>query len=173
MARFFSTRAYLSVSDPSGLPGTYFLFIYVRFAAMACLLGPCAGFNMPTSSLFGNKNVARCGRTSTAAPLVRRLQTCMMSASLNSMTVAQLRDKLAALGDTPPSKLKKAELISRVQNLEGGAPDEDNIVGEGAQGVGNEGSDASVDSMTVGQLKEALKSRGLKVGGVKSEVCTC
>ena len=96
----------------------------------------------------------------------------MMSNSLNAMTVAQLREKLAELGDSPPSKLRKADLIARVQELAGGG-------GEGGEGGGGRVTEApgaldetvkSVEQMTVGELKEALKARGLKVGGNKPDL---
>jgi len=45
--------------------------------------------------------------------------------------------------------------------------------GDTTQGIEAEGSgekEENVDSMTVGELKEALKARGLKIGGVKGLV---
>lgn len=112
-------------------------------------------------------------------------------------------EKLAALGETPPSRLKKADLIARVIALQGvrrrpasgcplcallclhiliflamftalmpasncaGSEDGDGgAVPDGLEQGGHQFSD-KVDEMTVGELKEALRSHGLKVGGVK------
>ena len=145
-------------------------------AAVLCLATPSAGFLASPLQLFHSsaRSVgALCRPSAASLRHLRRLPPlAMMSNSLNAMTVAQLREKLAELGDSPPSKLRKADLIARVQGLAGGG-------GEGGEGGGGRVTEApgaldetvkSVEQMTVGELKEALKARGLKVGGNKPDL---
>jgi hypothetical protein len=97
------------------------------------------------------------------------------TAQLQTLTVAELREKLLKFGEKPPSKLRKAELISLLVPYIG----EDFSASENPQtSVSSPRTqidfihlrEEEVKSMTIPQLKEALKMRGLRVGGTKAEL---
>lgn len=80
----------------------------------------CDAFLVPQGPFVGTtsrRSVLALSKSG-AVPSRRPLTTSLRMAAgggLESLTVAALREKLAQLGDVPPSKLKKAELIERIQ----------------------------------------------------------
>ena len=114
--------------------------------------------------------------TSFCGSYQRKVKTAFLSlrcvaSDLESLTVSDLRAQLAKFGEKPPTKLKKADLISLL------AP----YVGDNAAALtplsdskpktaGGPLNPDDIQAMTVPQLKDELKSRGLRVGGTKPEL---
>ena len=91
--------------------------------------------------------------------------------NLESLTVSDLRTQLQKFGENPPSKLKKAELISLLapyvrDNPAAVLPSTVST----SQISGGSVDPADIQAMTVQQLKDELKARGLRVGGTKPEL---
>ena len=91
--------------------------------------------------------------------------------NLESLTVSDLRTQLQKFGENPPSKLKKAELISLLapyvrDNPAAVLPSTVST----SQISGGSLDPADIQAMTVQQLKDELKARGLRVGGTKPEL---
>ena len=93
-----------------------------------------------------------------------------VASRLESLTVADLRTQLEKFGEKPPSKLKKADLISLLVPYLGDNPLP--ILSKNGMVTKTPGTLTSdeVNQMTVQQLKDELKSRGLRVGGTRPEL---
>mmetsp|Transcript_86924 Transcript_86924/g.127137 ORF Transcript_86924/g.127137 Transcript_86924/m.127137 type:complete len:433 (+) Transcript_86924:456-1754(+) len=132
------------------------------------LLAPSFSYQLPPS--FG---LLRSGGLTPSWPRsFCRLPRLSMMAGLESRTVAQLREIITSLGGVAPSKWKKAELISCVEGLQGAPATSASDVASVAAAGGVVTQTGAYDKLTVGKLKDILKSRGLKIGGVKSELVT-
>jgi len=134
-------------------------------------------FTLPAFRLPTTHTAPRAVCLPGAAPRPQVARLVMMASPYDGMTVAVLRETLVASGATPGSKLKKAELIAMLVDGGGSAPDPAPAAkktkppsAKAAKQTKEETGGGDPGAMSVPQLKEALKSRGLKVGGNKAEL---
>jgi hypothetical protein len=149
----------------------YHVDAYISFAFSSRAIGS-VNTKIPTASFLTSTSWKR-------GPFLKHklsVSTIVCSIALDSLKISELRERLAKFGCSPPSKTKKAELITMLapylkkkttKSAAKLSTDSDKISSTNVDLLSNP---AFLHKLTVPQLKNELKSRNLQISGPKADL---